>query len=675
MAPAPTRHPSKWLKARISAGPSTVTPGPKTTCGPTRVVGAQHRVRGQEHRLRRGQRGPARHGRLAQALLHHGLGRREFGARVDAAQFLLGRLDGGDGGAVPHGEADQVGQVILALSIVRADGPQPVSQPVRGPAQRAGVAERDRAFRLAGIGPFDDAGDPPVLADQPAVASGIGRAHGHQREPRAIGGARIQQAFEALARDQWIIGEQHGHLAGAKQIGRLPRRMRGAAPFVLGADRVRCGKCRQHVHAGPDDDGDVAEHRLAGGDQVGQHRPAGDGVRRLGQRRFHARAHPGGQDDGGGIGMAWCLGHDEIYRSRLPPVKHSPVTAALRLASSRLAHYRSAPLPRTVAVSLYLVTGGAGFIGSHLSDFLLADGHRVRVLDDLSTGKRANLSPRVELIVGDVADPAAAAAAMAGVAGCFHLAAIASVQRGNEDWIGTSRVNLGGTIAVLDAARAASIPVVYASSAAIYGDLGAATATEDARPAPKTAYGADKLASELHASVAWHVHGVPTLGLRFFNVYGPRQDPASPYSGVISVFADRIAAGAPITLNGDGEQTRDFVHVGDVVAHLRASMRLLAKDGPSGGGVRVLNVCTGRQTAIIDLARLLGRLAGCTPDVRHGPPRAGDIRQSLGDPSRARQHLDISADRQLADGLGSLLHAERTKEKPGEKIAGDRDTP
>ena len=301
-------------------------------------------------------------------------------------------------------------------------------------------------------------------------------------------------------------------------------------------------------------------------------------------------------------------------------------------------------------MSLFLVTGGAGFIGSHLTDAVLADGNQVRVLDDLSTGKRANLPAQAELIVADVADPTAVAAAMAGVAGCFHLAAIASVQRGNEDWTGTSRVNLGGTIAVLDAARDARVPVVYASSAAIYGDLGGATATEDTRPSPQTAYGADKLASELHASVAWHVHGVPTLGLRFFNVYGPRQDPASPYSGVISVFADRIAAGAPITLHGDGGQTRDFVHVADVVAHLCAAMALLAREPGCG----VLNVCTGRQTSIIDLAGLLGTLAGCRPVMRHGPPRSGDIRQSLGDPERARSRLGIAAQRQLADGLRTL---------------------
>ncbi len=304
-------------------------------------------------------------------------------------------------------------------------------------------------------------------------------------------------------------------------------------------------------------------------------------------------------------------------------------------------------------MSLFLVTGGAGFIGSHLTDLLLADGHAVRVLDDLSTGKRQNLPPESELVVGDVADPAVVARAMEGVAGCFHLAAIASVQRANEDWVGTNRVNLGGTIAVLNAARAggSAVPVVYASSAAIYGDLGHETATEAAVPAPQTAYGADKLASELHAAIGWHVHGVPALGLRFFNVYGRRQDPSSPYSGVISIFAERIARGAGVTLHGDGGQTRDFVHVSDVVAHLRAAIRTLQATPGAG----VLNVCTGRETSIATLAALLGKLAGVSPSVTHGPSRSGDIRRSAGDPSRARARLGVSADVRLEDGLRDLL--------------------
>ncbi len=308
----------------------------------------------------------------------------------------------------------------------------------------------------------------------------------------------------------------------------------------------------------------------------------------------------------------------------------------------------------------YLITGGAGFIGSHLTDALLAAGHRVRVLDDLSTGARDNLPRAAELVIGDVADPTAVSAAMAGVNGCFHLAAVASVQRATEDWAGTHRTNLGGSIAVFDAARRGRLPVVYASSAAVYGDLAGAVATEFARCAPQTAYGADKLGSELHASVAWRVHGVPTLGLRFFNVYGPRQDPSSPYSGVISIFAARLAAGLPITRHGDGMQTRDFVHVSDVVAHVLAAMRLLkAKPGAS-----VLNVCTGRETSIAELADILGALSGRPPVVRPGAPRLGDIGRSVGDPGRACAALGVAAGVELRAGLRGLIPAARPVPSP-----------
>ncbi|MDA8252519.1 MAG: NAD-dependent epimerase/dehydratase family protein [Rhodospirillales bacterium] len=299
----------------------------------------------------------------------------------------------------------------------------------------------------------------------------------------------------------------------------------------------------------------------------------------------------------------------------------------------------------------FLITGGAGFIGSHLADALLAAGQRVRVLDDLSTGKRAHLDRRCELVLGDVADPAVLRAAMAGVAGCFHLAAIASVARGNADWRGTHRINQGGSIAVFEAARdAGRLPVVYASSAAVYGDLGGAVAREDAACAPRTAYGADKLGSELHARVAWLVHGVPTLGLRFFNVYGPRQDPSSPYSGVVSIFAARLARGDGLTLHGDGSQTRDFVHVGDVVAHLRAAMAHLR----AAGGSRVLNVCTGRETSVRALAGTLAALFGVTPALAHGPARPGDIARSLGDPARAVATLGVTAATRLEDGVAAM---------------------
>jgi UDP-glucose 4-epimerase len=303
-------------------------------------------------------------------------------------------------------------------------------------------------------------------------------------------------------------------------------------------------------------------------------------------------------------------------------------------------------------MALFLVTGGAGFIGSHLADALLAAGHDVRVLDDLSTGRRDNLDPRCELLVGDVADRALMQRAMQGASGCFHLAAIASVARSNEDWCGTHRTNLSGTVAVLDAARQeGGLPVVYASSAAIYGDQGAGMVREDASPAPRTAYGADKLGSELHARVAFGVHGVPTLGCRFFNVYGPRQDPASPYSGVISIFAARIAAGQPVTVHGDGGQTRDFVYVADVVAHLLAGMRLL-RAAPQAA---VVNVCTGRPTSVAGLAQALAAVAGRPARIGHGPARAGDIRASLGDPRAAMALLGVAAEVALEDGLRATL--------------------
>lgn len=301
----------------------------------------------------------------------------------------------------------------------------------------------------------------------------------------------------------------------------------------------------------------------------------------------------------------------------------------------------------------YLVTGGAGFIGSHLVDALLARGDEAVVLDDLSTGKKTNLPSEVRLVEADVADAAAVIRAMEGCDGCFHLAAIASVQRSNEDWLGTHRANLTGSIAVFDAARRAKggnpIPVVYASSAAAYGDAPDSPLTEASPTRPLTAYGADKLGSELHARVAGNVHKVPTSGMRFFNVYGPRQDPKSPYSGVISIFADRVRAGQEIGIQGDGLQTRDFIFVADVVRHLLAAMSTSTVEA------RVFNVCTGRSTSIVELAQALMVAAGRKVEIKHGPARAGDVRTSLGDPSRAIKVLGIKAETVLVDGLKATL--------------------
>ncbi|MGA8196019.1 MAG: NAD-dependent epimerase/dehydratase family protein [Acetobacteraceae bacterium] len=302
-------------------------------------------------------------------------------------------------------------------------------------------------------------------------------------------------------------------------------------------------------------------------------------------------------------------------------------------------------------MTAWLVTGGAGFIGSHLCEALLSSGDTVRALDDLSIGRRENLPAGVQLIEGDVADPGAVSNAVEGVAGCFHLAAIASVERAVVDWLGTHRANLTATITLFDAIRRlpTRIPVVYASSAAVYGDAATVPIAESSPCAPLSAYGADKYGCELHARVASYVHGIPTVGLRLFNVYGPRQDPRSPYSGVISTFCDRIRRGTPIDIFGDGEQTRDFVFVSDVVAAMLAAMRV------QPAGASVFNVCTGIPTSVLDLARTIAELAGTVSDISHKPPRAGEIRHSTGSPTLARAALSLTDPVALRSGLARVL--------------------
>ena len=211
-------------------------------------------------------------------------------------------------------------------------------------------------------------------------------------------------------------------------------------------------------------------------------------------------------------------------------------------------------------MQLFLVTGGCGFIGSHLCEALLRAGHQVRVLADLSSGFLRNLPDGVEFQQGDIADPVAIRRAVDGVSGCFHLAAIASVEKGVQDWLGTHNANLTGTINLFNAVRglpnARDVPVIYASSAAVYGDCPVLPITEDVPKTPLSAYGADKYGCELHGLVATHVFGIPTVGLRFFNVYGPRQDPKSPYSGVISIFSDRLRRHVPALFRVLSDQDR-----------------------------------------------------------------------------------------------------------------------
>ena len=320
----------------------------------------------------------------------------------------------------------------------------------------------------------------------------------------------------------------------------------------------------------------------------------------------------------------------------------------------------------------WLVTGGAGFIGSHLVDALLAGGDRVRVLDDLSSGRQRNIPVGAEFLRGSVTDSATVSRALRGVGGVFHLAAIASVARCTEDWVGTHGVNQTGTITVLEAARrVGNLPVVYASSAAVYGDAARDGVLESDITDPRSAYGCDKLGSELHARIARRSFGTPTLGLRFFNVYGPRQDGSSPYSGVISVFRRRLQAGELLVLNGDGRQTRDFVYVADVVAAMIAGMARLPDPSPGLPEALpdALNVCTGRSISVRDLAVMLCEIAGVPATLRHAPAKIGDITHSRGDPTLMAESLGLRCDITIRDGLRRMALAERTDWTRGVRAA------
>jgi UDP-glucose 4-epimerase len=303
----------------------------------------------------------------------------------------------------------------------------------------------------------------------------------------------------------------------------------------------------------------------------------------------------------------------------------------------------------------YLVTGGAGFIGSHLVEMLISQGHNVRVLDDLSTGRKDNLPQFAELVVGSVTDAPMVRRALAGMDGCFHLAAIASVERTRHEWVQSHAVNLSGTITVFQEASynqnrsGRSLPVVYASSAAVYGIPHEIPIAEDSALRPINAYGADKLGSEQHAVVASGLFSVPTLGLRFFNVYGPRQDSKSPYSGVVSVFCRRALRGERMELHGDGKQLRDFVYVADAVNALRLAMETIDLVP------RVYNVCTGVGTTISDLGKIISRICEEAFEPLFADMRLGDLKVSVGCPQRAASDLGFRTRVTLRSGLSQLL--------------------
>ena len=273
-----------------------------------------------------------------------------------------------------------------------------------------------------------------------------------------------------------------------------------------------------------------------------------------------------------------------------------------------------------------LVTGGAGFIGSHTTEHLVRAGHDVAVLDDLSTGNAANLEAvagDIELLEADIRDYQNLERACEGVDAVLHLAAISSVVKSLEEPLTAQAVNATGSLNVLEAARRRGAGrVILASSAAVYGDDPELPKAETSPVQPLSPYAWHKLTGEFYGKAWSRYYGIEFLALRYFNVYGPRQDPASPYSGVLSIFLDRSAKGLPLTIFGDGEQTRDFIHVSDVA---EVNRRALEAGGPLPD---VINVATGRETRIIDAARVIQENSGSEAGVDFGPGRPGDIRRS-----------------------------------------------
>jgi UDP-glucose 4-epimerase len=303
---------------------------------------------------------------------------------------------------------------------------------------------------------------------------------------------------------------------------------------------------------------------------------------------------------------------------------------------------------------LQLVTGGAGFIGSHLVEALSAKGLPVRVLDNFSTGLRSNLAhirPLPEIIEGDLNDPQSVARAVQGASRIYHLGALASVQGSLENPPASHAACATGSLHVLDAARRHGVRrVVYAASSSAYGSLSSQSGlTEDAQLLPLSPYAAAKLAGELYCQAFSASFGLETVRLRFFNIFGPRQRGDSPYSGVIALFIAAMSRGQRPIVHGDGLQTRDFTYVTDAV---QALMQAGTIEGISG---RVYNIGTGRTTSVLDLVAGLNRLTGNKVEPQHTPPRTGDVRHSLADITRARRELDYEPALNFEEGLKRTL--------------------
>jgi UDP-glucose 4-epimerase len=296
-----------------------------------------------------------------------------------------------------------------------------------------------------------------------------------------------------------------------------------------------------------------------------------------------------------------------------------------------------------------LVTGGAGFIGGHLVERLCADGWRVRVLDDFSSGKPENLAAvdgRIELLRGDIRDADLLAKAVHGMEVVFHEAAMASVPKSVAEPILTNSVNVGGTLAVLDAARLAGVRrVVYAASSSAYGDAPGLPKVETMPVDLLSPYALQKHAGESYCRLYTQLYGLETVALRYFNVYGPRQDPKSEYAAVIPKFITACLRGESPTIFGDGEQTRDFVMVYDAV-----QANLLAADAPGAAG-RVFNVAAGRRTSLNELIAVIREQTGAKAQPRHAPPREGDVRDSVASLESTRALLGYEPRVALREGL------------------------
>ncbi|MGH2678162.1 MAG: SDR family NAD(P)-dependent oxidoreductase [Actinomycetota bacterium] len=301
-----------------------------------------------------------------------------------------------------------------------------------------------------------------------------------------------------------------------------------------------------------------------------------------------------------------------------------------------------------------LVTGGAGFIGSNLASALVADGVAVRVLDDLSTGSMANLreaADEVEVVVGDVRAPDQVREAMADVDTVYHLAALPRVARSVADPFGTHLVNVNGTLNVLVAARDAGVRrLVFASSSSVYGDTPTLPKGEDMAPRPQSPYAASKLAGEGYCRAFSNVYGLEAVSLRFFNVFGPRQDPTGEYATAVPRFISRMLAGLPPTIFGDGKQSRDFTHIDNVVKACR-----LAADADRGVAGEAINVGCGDRTSLLDLIDLLNDLLGATIEPEFADPRPGDVRDTEASVEKAEQLLGYRPEIDLREGMARTV--------------------